>query len=222
LPLVTPDPNNIEEWVQISMRSNPAVIAAQYGVEIADANTRLQRTGHFPTLRFNASYSEFTNNNFLLTDDEQNPIGTTELTSKGPRYGLELNVPIYQGGAVSSRTRQARYQLNAVQEDLDQQQRFTMRETRNAYRAVIAGIEQVQAFGQALVSAESALEATQAGFEVGTRTIVDVLLAQQRFYGAQRDNSVARHTYILNHLRLKAAGGLLNENDLQAVNQILE
>jgi len=222
LPLVTPDPANIEQWVQISMRSNPAVIAAQYGVEIADANTRLQRTGHFPTLRFNASYSEFTNNNFLLTDDEQNPIGITELTSKGPRYGLELNVPIYQGGAVSSRTRQARYQLNAVQEDLDQQQRFTMRETRNAYRAVIAGIEQVQAFGQALVSAESALEATQAGFEVGTRTIVDVLLAQQRFYGAQRDNSVARHAYILNHLRLKAAGGLLNENDLRAVNQILD
>jgi outer membrane protein len=131
-------------------------------------------------------------------------------------------VPIYQGGFVSSRTRQARYELGAVQQDLEDQQRFTMRETRNAFRAVIAGIEQVQAFGQALVSGESALEATQAGFEVGTRTIVDVLLAQQRFYGAARDNSVARHTYILNHLRLKRAAGLLAEDDLRQVNTILE
>ena len=137
-------------------------------------------------------------------------------------YGLTLRVPIYQGGVVSSRTRQARYELSATQMDLDQQQRTTVRNTRDAYRAVIAGIEQVQAFGQALRSADSALEATQAGFEVGTRTIVDVLLAEQRFYGASRDNSLARHTYILDHLRLKLAGGILSEEDLRAVNTILE
>ena len=122
---------------------------------------------------------------------------------------------------VSSRTRQARFELSAAQQDLEAQQRATVRQTQNAYRAVIAGIQQVEAFGQALISAESALEATQAGFEVGTRTIVDVLIAEQRYYQAQRDNSNARHTYIVDHLRLKAAAGVLSADDLSAVNQIL-
>jgi outer membrane protein len=109
-----------------------------------------------------------------------------------------------------------------VQQDLDAQQRATMRATRDAFRAVIAGIEQVQAFEQARISAESALQATQAGFEVGTRTIVDVLIAEQRFYQAERDNSTARHAYIVDHLRLKAAAGVLATEDLQAVNSILD
>ncbi len=221
LPLVSPEPNNMEEWVQYALENNPAVQSAAYSVEIADANARLQRTGHFPTLRLNARYTDFTNNKQELTIAGA-LVSTGELASEEWRYGIRLEVPIYQGGFVSSRSRQARHELSATQMDLDDTQRFTMRETRNAFRAVIAGIEQVQAFGQALVSAESALEATQAGFEVGTRTIVDVLLAQQRFYGAQRDNSVARHTYILDHLRLKSAAGLLGKEDLAKVNQILE
>jgi outer membrane protein len=222
LPLVDPDPNNIEEWVNTALEYNPAVITRRYSVDIADANTRLQRSGHFPTLNFNAGYSQFSNNEFLIRDDFQRPIGTVTLQSDDLTYGLTLRVPIYQGGVVNSRTRQARYELGAVEQDLVEQQRFTMRETRNAFRSVLAGIEQVQAFGQALVSAQSALEATQAGFEVGTRTIVDVLLAQQRYYGAARDNSEARHTYILNHLRLKLAAGLLSEEDLRRVNAILK
>lgn len=222
LPLVTPDPNSSEEWAQIALQSNPSIIAAQYGVDIADANARLQRSGHFPTLGLEAGYSNFTNNNYTLFDDFQNPIGQVDLENTDFTYGLRLTVPIYQGGAITSRTRQARYELNATQEDLDLQQRSVLRDTRNSYRAVIAGIEQVQAFGQAKVSAESALEATQAGFEVGTRTIVDVLLAQQRYYGAQGDNSLARHNYILSHLRLKAAGGMLSKEDLEAVNSILQ
>jgi outer membrane protein len=97
-----------------------------------------------------------------------------------------------------------------------------VRETENAFRAVLAGIQEVQAFNQAMISAESALEATQAGFEVGTRTIVDVLIAEQRKYQAQRDNSIARHAYIINHLRLKSIAGLLDGEDLAIVNQLLE
>ena len=135
---------------------------------------------------------------------------------------MQFTLPIYQGGYVSSRTRQARDLLNAVNQDLDQQQRAVVRATNNAYRAVIAGIEQVGAFNQAMISAESALEATQAGFEVGTRTIVDVLIAQQRYFQAQRDNSLARHTYVVDHLRLKAAAGVLATEDLQKVNTILK
>jgi outer membrane protein len=222
LPLVKPLPENPNEWVDMAMQYNPAVIFVQKNVEIADASMRLQRSGHYPTLDLVGSYTNFTNNEFLLTDDFQNPIGTTDLTNEDLRIGLQLRIPLYQGGVVSSRTRQARHILNAVNEDLDQQQRFTVRQTNNAYRAVIAGIEQVGAFGQAMISAEAALEATQAGFEVGTRTIVDVLIAQQRYFQAQRDNSLARHTYIVDHLRLKAAAGLLEEEDLQKVNAILQ
>jgi len=223
LPLVKPLPESPTEWVDIAMQYNPAVVSAQMGVEIADSTMRLQRSGHFPTLDLVGRYNNFTNNEFLFTDNEENPLGgTAELVNESLTIGLQLSVPIYQGGVVSSRTRQARYLLNAVGEDLDRQQRFTVRQTNNAYRAVIAGIEQVGAFGQAMISAESALAATQAGFEVGTRTIVDVLIAQQRYFQAQRDNSLARHTYVVDHLRLKAAAGVLEEDDLHKINAILE
>ena len=129
---------------------------------------------------------------------------------------------MYQGGRVSAQTRQAHHLLDATAQDMDQVNNAVVRETQNAFRAVLAGIQEVQAFEQARISAESALEATQAGFEVGTRTIVDVLIAEQRNYQAQRDNSVARHAYILNHLRLKAVAGLLTAEDLSVVNQLLQ
>lgn len=222
LPLVEPDPPNPQSWIEMAMTSNPQVRAAQAGYDIADANVRLQRSGHYPTLDLVASYTDFTNNEFLLRDNFQRPIGTTSLGNQDAQIRLALNVPIYQGGYVSSRTRQAGLLMDAAGEDLDDQQRITERQTQNSYRAVAAGIQEVEAFGQAVISAESALQATQAGFEVGTRTIVDVLIAEQRYYQAQRDNSIARHAYIVNHLRLKAAAGLLVSEDLAVVNQLLE
>ncbi len=221
LPLVKPMPENAEEWVDIAMQYNPVVVSAHMEVEIADANIRLQRSGHYPTLDLVGSLDRFKNNKRSFADLTGQNFATTEVRSDDNRISLVLNVPIYQGGLITSRTRQARYLLNAVNEDLDQRQRAVVRATKNAYRAVIAGIEQVGAFNQAMISAESALEATQAGFEVGTRTIVDVLIAQQRYFQAQRDNSLARHTYVVDHLRLKAAAGVLATEDLQKVNSIL-
>ena len=222
LPLVKPLPENPEEWVDIAMKYNPVVVSALKEIDIADANIRLQRSGHFPTLDLVGGINRFTNNKRSFTGLTGENFATGEVKSDDNQIGLRLYVPIYQGGVVTSRTRQARYLLNAVNEDLDQQQRSVVRATKNAYRAVIAGIEQVGAFNQAMVSAESALEATQAGFEVGTRTIVDVLIAQQRYFQAQRDNSLARHTYVVDHLRLKAAAGVLVSDDLQKVNNILK
>ena len=223
LPLVTPNPQSADDWVQIALANNPNVLSSRQSVEIADASARLERAGHYPTLEFTARISEFTNNEFVSVNPEtQLPFPPRAFEVDDTQYNLQLNVPIYQGGVVTSRTRQARHELNAAHQDLDVQQRATVRQTQNAFRAVIAGIQQVEAFGQALISAESALEATQACFEVGTRTIVDVLIAEQRYFQAQRDNSLARHTYIVDHLRLKAAAGVLEENDLQLVNQILD
>ena len=222
LPLVEPEPNNADEWVEMALAENPSVLQSRAAVEIADANMRLERSGHFPTLNFTASINEFTNNEFLIRDDFQQPIGTTDLQVDDTQFQLSLNIPLYRGGFTSSRTRQARYFLDATGEDLDSVQRATVRNTENSYRAVLAGIQEVQAFEQARISAESALEATQAGFEVGTRTIVDVLIANQRLYQSQRDSSLARHNYILSHLRLQSNAGRLDSEDLSIINQLLE
>ena len=220
LPLVEPDPANSTEWVQIALQSNPVVLSARAGVEVADANMRLARSGHFPTLDLVAGYSRFTNKNYrdIINDIELNEDLQVDDTS----IRLVLDVPLYLGGRVSAQTRQARFLLDATGSDLDAVNRSVVRQTENAYRAVLAGIQEVEAFEQASISAESALEATQAGFEVGTRTIVDVLIAEQRRYQAQRDNSLARHAYILRHLQLKSVAGLLAAEDLQVVNQLLE
>ena len=222
LPLVEPEPPSSEDWVQMALTSNPTVLALNASVDAAESNVRLQRSGHYPTLDFVASYISNTNNDYIIRNDFQEELTSTSLGVDDTRFQLLLNIPIYQGGAVTSRTRQAGYLLDARTEDLDDVQRSTVRQTRNAFRGVLGSIEEVGAFGQALISAQSAVEATQAGFEVGTRTIVDVLIAEQRFYQAQRDNSLARHTYILNHLRLKRVAGLLTSEDLRVVNQLLE
>lgn len=222
LPLVEPDPPNAEEWVQMALTNNPAVLSSRAAVEIADSNMRLARSGHFPTLDLNISYNDFEDSKRLFTDDVGQPVGTTSVGVDDTAYMLLFNIPIYQGGRVSSQTRQARLLMDATAQDLDDVQRAAVREAQNSFRAVLAGIQEVQAFEQAEISAESALEATQAGFEVGTRTIVDVLIAEQRRFQAQRDNSVARHTYIVRHLRLKSVAGMLSSEDLRVVNQLLQ
>jgi len=222
LPLVEPDPINADEWVQLSLQSNPAVLSSRAAVDVADANMRLARAGYFPTLDLVASYSQFTNEQYVYRDFINGQELRSSLQVDDSTIGLFLNIPIYQGGRVSAQTRQGRYLLDATGQDLDDVQRGVVREAQNSFRAVLAGIQEVQAFEQAMISAESALEATQAGFEVGTRTIVDVLIAEQRKFSAQRDNSVARHAYILRHLRLKSVAGLLNAEDLRVVNQLLE
>ena len=150
-------------------------------------------------------------------------MGTTTLPERPVvRRRIRLNVPIFSGLAVKSQTQRARINRSVANEELDLNQRQVVRQTENAFRAVIAGIRQVEAFKQALVSADSALEATNAGFEVGTRTIVDVLLAEQRFFQAQRDYSQARHQLILDRLGLRRAAGTISPEDLERANQLLE
>ena len=222
LPLVEPNPINAEEWVQMALQSNPSVLSARAAVEVADANMRLARSGHFPTLDLVGSASRFKNNDYLYNNPITGEIFNGSVESDDYQLTLRLNFPIYLGGRVSAQTRQARYLLDATGQDMDAMNNSIVRQTENAYRAVLAGIQEVEAFEQASISAESALEATQAGFEVGTRTIVDVLIAEQRKYQAQRDNSVARHAYILRHLTLKSVAGLLAAEDLAVVNQLLE
>lgn len=221
LPLENPSPADPEAWVELAIENSPQLMSSQRAMEVAEASMKVQKAGHYPTLDLTASHTRFTDNKREVRDDFGNVVGNQTLENDDTRFTLQLNVPIYSGGSVSARSRQAAYRYEAAREDYEQQHRATVRSTENAYRAVIAGIQQVEAFQQARVSAESALEATQAGFEVGTRTIVDVLLAEQRYFQAQRDYSNARHTYILDHLRLRNAAGVLAENDLNSVNALL-
>jgi outer membrane protein len=222
LPLVEPDPINVEEWVDMALQNNPSVLAARASVDVAEANMRFARSGHIPTLDLVAGYNQFTNEQYVYRDFVNEIELTTDLEVTDTTFGLILDIPLYQGGRVSAQTRQARYLLDATGQDMDATNNGVVREAQNSYRAVLAGIQEVQAFEQASISAESALEATQAGFEVGTRTIVDVLIAEQRKYQAQRDNSIARHAYILRHLQLKSVAGLLTADDLRVVNQLLQ
>ena len=222
VPLDGPDPAEVEEWVELALNYNPSILQQESQVDVAGADLRIARASHFPTLDLTGGYTRFINNEWVGRDPAtQEALASAELRNVGWEIGLNLNVPIFQGFAVQSRRRQAGYSMRAADYTLDQTRRAIVRQTETAYRAIVAGIREVEARRQALVSAESALEATNAGFEVGTRTIVDVLQSEQRFFQAERDYSQARHQFILNQLRLRRTAGLLEEDDLDQVNQLL-
>ena len=136
--------------------------------------------------------------------------------------GVTLAVPIFSGGLVTAQTRQAAFQRDTAQDNLELTRRTVFANTRNSYRAVIAGISEVEATRQAVVSAQSGLDATQAGFEVGTKTILDVLTSQSTLLNAQSSYSQARHQFVLSGLQLRDAAGILQVKDMEAVNSLLE
>ena len=211
MPLVEPDPDNIEQWTSTSLEQNLNVIAAMHGVDVARSEIKVQNAGHLPTLDLVANHGY---------DSSGGRFGVSK--SHSTSVGVELNVPIYSGGFVSSRVRESQQRLDEQLEALEQARRQAHRLTRQAYLGVISGISQVKALQQAVVSSDTALQATQAGFEVGTRTAVDVVTAERGAYQARRDYAAAKYQYILNTLRLKQAAGTLSDEDLAAVNRWLE
>jgi len=223
IPLDNPEPADAKQWVEMALQNSPLVQQQLGQLDVARADLRIARAGHLPSLGVSGSYSRNVNNEFTARDPQtQAPIGITSFQTDGWQAQLTLNIPIFQGFATQSRRRQAGFVLQLADEVLDQTQRSVVRQTETAYRSVVAGIREVEARRQALVSANAALEATNAGFEVGTRTIVDVLLSEQRFFQAERDYSRARHQFILNQLRLEQAAGSLSEDDLAEVNSLLD
>jgi outer membrane protein len=210
LALTPPKPNNLQDWSDTAQQQNYSIIAARAGLESVKQDIDISRSGHYPTLDLVGGYS-------VNRSDSDN--ASEADTSK---IGLSLEVPIYSGGAVSTRTRQAQANFRANQHSLDQTRRAVNRQVRDAYRGVLSTISQVEALKAATVSAQSALESTQAGYEVGTRTIVDVLNVQQNLFSSQRDYLNSRYSYIINGLNLKAAAGNLGETDLERVNGWLE
>ena len=212
IPLLAPEPAVENDWVTAAGEQNPQVLAARAAATTAREEVRVQQSGHYPTVDLTANYS-YRDNRFG---------GITQLERDDSAVGLELNLPLYQGGRVSSQTREFRYRYNQALEELAREQRAVERQTRDNYRGVISGISRVKALSRAIQSNEKAHEAAQAGFDVGTRDIVDVLDAQRELLGARRDYARSRYDYLLDTLRLKQAAGILQESDLVQINEWLE
>jgi len=205
--LIKPVPEDISSWADLSIEQNLDISAANFALETARKEIKKQYAGHLPTVDIVASHGyDSTGGRFGSTRTDRSSIG------------LELNVPIFSGGFVSSKTREAYEQYNFAMHYLEKSRRTAQRNTREAYLGVISGISQVNALKQAVISSETALTATEAGFEVGTRTAVDVVASQRTTSKARRDYSNAKYNYILNTLKLKRSAGTLSPDDLNLIN----
>ena len=221
LPLNTPSPEDPEAWVDVAVKENPLLRSATFNLDAANQTIKTQRAGHLPTINGQVIYSKNGSwgDRYSAAAGPSSPSNSDQWSTT---VGVSLSVPIFSGGATQSRVRQAIYNRDFTEQQLEQNKRDVVRTTRNSYRAVIAGASQVEATRQAVVSAQSSVDATQAGYEVGTRTIVDVLISQQQLLQAQSSYSQARHNFVINGLLLKQSAGIIGFSDIEAVNALLD
>jgi len=208
----SPEPVEMEKWVGVAEQNSLAIALQQQALEIATLEVERQNAGHLPTLDAVAGY----NNNYA--NGSANGFGSD---LKNATIGLQLQIPIYQGGLVSSKVREAVANKQKALDDLEAAKRQADLDTRSAYLNLSSSVAQINAYEQALNSSQSQLDSTKLGYEVGVRTSVDVLNAQQQYFSAKRDLLQSRYTYLVNILSLKSAVGLLGEADLEGVNQQL-
>ena len=211
--LPPPNPDNMNAWVELAEKQNFAVLIQHAAAEIAALDARRASAGHLPTLDIVATYGD---NRQLHSPQE-----TTRADTRTTTVGVQLAMPLFQGGSIDSREREAAAISLRAREDVENARRTAALATRQAYLAVQSGIAQIAALEQALVSSQSALDSNRLGYEVGVRINIDVLNAQQQLFSTRRDLAVARYNTITNHLRLKAAAGALREEDLEEVNRAL-
>ena len=209
--LVIPEPASRSAWVEQAQKNNLNITSAQAGLQVANENRQIAKSGRKPTIDLVANYRAN-----AIDSNVSGSFDTDDLT-----LSVRLDIPLYTGGRTSAAISQAEADYAAAQNNLYLQKRLTNQQTRNAYLAVVSGIEQVRALKQAVISTKAALEATEAGFDVGTRTSVDVLDSLRETFRSKRDYASARYLYLINTLRLKQAAGLLSENDIPAINQWL-
>lgn len=209
LPLKKPDPENLSKWSDNAEAANLGIVSAFNRMEIARKNIDIQKNGHLPKLDLVGTYGVTENGSAF------GPRGDTQ------NIGVQLNIPLFEGGAVNSRTRQAGFEYQAAKENLTAVKRAVKREVSNTYRGVLTTISRIDALKATVDSAASALEAAEAGFEVGIRTMVDVLGEQRNVYRAKRDLSRARYDYLINTIKLKQTTSSLTQNDLESVNSLL-
>ncbi|MBW8182646.1 outer membrane channel protein TolC [Shewanella nanhaiensis] len=206
---VTPTPALSSDWLKMAETNSVDLMTNRIGKDIAQETITLYKAGHMPSLSLNAGYT---------TNIEQENQDGSQNNFDNANVALKLSIPIFEGFKVSSKVNQAQYQFVEASEKMEQTYRKVVKDVRNNFNNVGASISSIKAYEQSVVSSESALSATQAGFEVGTRTIVDVLNRTRDLYDSKRQLSDARYSYIKSILALKQAAGTLNEDDVIAIN----
>lgn len=212
--LLPPQPAVMDRWVEAAEKDSFAVQAQQAALEVAAKEVERARAGHYPTLDAVANYGK--------TSGASSVSSNSTLESDVRNIGLQLTIPLYQGGAVNSRTREAIANRTAAEASLENARRAATQSARQSYLGVVNGLAQVRALNAALVSSTSALESNKLGYEVGVRINIDVLNAEQQVYVTKRDLAKARFDTLLSQLRLKAAVGALSESDLEQINPLFE
>lgn len=212
--LISPMPANSQEWIRAGENNNWTLLAARYAEQAARENIRVNYAGHFPTLD---ATEQFQHGNGAALGFPQN---TTSNVWRSD-VGLQVKLPLYQGGLVMSQTRQAQDDYLVASDAMVAAHRLVVFQAQQAYNNVMASISTVKADRIAITSNQSALDSIVAGYQAGTKTILDVLTAQQNLYQAESNLSADQNTYILNTLALKQAAGSLNAGDVLAVNRWL-
>ena len=218
MPLQVPDPNSEDKWVELSMAQNLALVSSRLQADIARDNVRAAFGGHLPTVDLVAGRTNTRQDSETRLRTPTGALSTGTSDQDGDSYTIQVNVPLFSGGATQSRVRQSEYQWQAARERLTRVSRQTERLARDAYLGVSSEISRVNALRQALESSQTALKATEAGYEVGTRTAVDVLDARRALVAAQTNYARSRYDYVLNVLRLRLASGTLDQRALEEVN----
>jgi outer membrane protein len=224
MPLNTPQPANEDEWVTVSLEQNVSLLSSRLASDIARENVKIAFGGHLPTLDVIASKSRTTQDQTESLPSLPPPFNLpfSQNTAVNDRqYTLQITVPLFSGGLTQSKVRQSQYLWIAAKEQVVQTSRATERQARDAYLGVISGIARVRALRQALESSQTALKATEAGYEVGTRTAVDVLNSRRILVQAQTDYAVSRYDYIVSVIQLRLAAGNLSRTDVAEVNKWL-
>jgi len=213
LALVLPDPPDIDRWARTAAQQNPAVLAAAAAMESAHAAIAQSRSGHYPTLDVVGS---------VARDNADASIPGPGVISDTAAFGLQLKIPLYQGGLVQARTQEAAYRYDAARQDLEARRRNTERTARAAFQSVSAGMAKIEALQHTVDATSASLAARSQGYRAGLYTTLDVLNVTRDFSRARRDLAEARYRYTLGLLQLKQAAGTLNEEDLAAINRWLQ
>jgi outer membrane protein len=219
-PLVAPVPQDINAWADTATKQSYALKASYYEMVAAKENVGIQRGGHFPTVSATGSYS-YTNQNQAANGSSASGIVLSPNFNHSVTVGVGVDVPIFSGGQVSAQTRQAAAQYAQASAQLEQTHRSTLTQTREAYLGVISGISKLKADQQAIVSNQSSLDSTKAGYQAGVNTITDVLQQQSNLYNAQTALANDQYNYLISLINLKQAAGTLAPEDVEVLNSWL-
>ena len=241
-PMVRPKPDDIEEWTKMALKNNPDLHSKEQAVELAQYDLKASGASNYPSVYANITYSDndaelhgdtgFSDGGaYPVTDlnDPPNQIGNVILPATGSSDtstastsgSITLSYNFYDGGTTRAKKRRAQAYLTQAKENLEKTRRAIQRQSRNAYLNVVTGASRIKALKQAVISRESAQKAAEAGFEVGTKTTVDVLDSRRELFSAQNEYAKSRYDFVLDSLRLRQAAGTLNESHLQKINQYL-